>query len=218
MAMWRTFVAPAGPPRLRPAGQSQTDDLGEFHISGLPPGEYLVVASRPPNYVFATSSSAPTGTSMTTAALPMLAVMTFYPRTADSTAAQPVTVGAGQVATGIVIRILLAATHQVSGTVVDDRGGPVAGARVVIRFDLRTSALGGGPAGEGRSNARGEFTIGGVTSGPYTATASIPETDVPRASSSGLIPLERLSTTNQVEITVADANVDGVQIIVQPSQ
>jgi hypothetical protein len=88
----------------------------------------------------------------------------------------------------------------------------------VIRFDLRTSALGGGPAGEGRSNARGEFTIGGVTSGQYTATASIPKTDAPRTSSSGLIPVERLSTTNQVEITVADTNVDGVQIIVQPSQ
>src|SRR2546427_7092708 len=38
-------VASSGPPLLMPSGQGQTNDLGEFRIFGLWPGEYVIVAT-----------------------------------------------------------------------------------------------------------------------------------------------------------------------------
>lgn len=213
--------APAGPPRLMPAGQStQTNDLGEFRIFGLPPGEYFVVAGSSPNFVFAAGSNSIGGVSSVAAPLPTRTVMTFYPGTADSSAALPVMAAAGQVASGIVIRLVTAQTYQVSGTVVDENGMPVAGAMVVLRADLR-SGFGAMPAGEGRSDAGGTFVIGGVTPGSYLATANVSTTTGSQSLSAAgigaeLITLSRLPGGNQANITVTDADVDGVQIVVQP--
>ena len=54
-------------------------------------------------------------------------MFSFYPGTPDASAAQSVTVAAGQVATGFVMRLVTAETYQVSGTVVDQNGTPVGG-------------------------------------------------------------------------------------------
>jgi protocatechuate 3,4-dioxygenase beta subunit len=187
------LYSPQGP-RLAPAGQSaQTNDLGEFRIFGLPPGEYVVASS-------------PRLTGTRTSAVPGTApVMTFYPGTTDASAAQPVIVAAGQVATGVVFRILSAQTYQVSGTVVDAKGAPVAGATVMLRNDPRASGFSPMPAASSRSDARGHFVIGGVTPGSYMAMASVPI-------STGIL---RPVLDPNSSFTVTDANVDGVQVVVQ---
>ena len=207
------LYSPQGLPRLMPAGQSaQTNDLGEFRIFGLPPGEYFVASSP---RLTGTKTSAASGTAP---------VMTFYPGTTDALAAQPVIIAAGQVATGIVFRILSAQTYQVSGTVVDAQGAPVAGATVMLRNDPRTSGFGPMPAASsGRSDARGHFVIGGVTPGSYMAMASVP---VATRSQGGSTPgvdafatrILRPVIDPNSSFTVTDANVGGVQVVVQLPQ
>jgi hypothetical protein len=198
-----------------PAGQSvQTNDLGEFRIFGLPAGEYFVAASGGSNFGFATAT--------TSAGPAAAAVFTYYPGTPDASAAQPVTVAAAQVATGIVFRILTAQTYQVSGIVVDEKGAPVAGAMVMLRGDPR-GGFGAWPAGDGRSDASGTFIISGVTPGSYMATASVPITTNNQGASAGGVGFYTIDILRQMpspnsNITVSDANVEGVQIVVQRPQ
>ena len=222
MAMRRPGVAggPAvlvasGTPRLMPAGSStQTNDLGEFRIFGLSPGEYVVAASRPPN-----SGFAPTGG--------IAAVFSFYPGTADASAAQSVTVAAGQVATGFVMRLVTPETYQVSGTVVDQNGTPVVGAMVMLRTDPRTSGvMTAMPAGTGRSDANGNFVISGMAPGSYQTLANAPTAvrsqnsvgDGIDALASRRILINGTRASDQLDVTVTNANVEGVQIIVQLPQ
>jgi carboxypeptidase family protein len=206
------LYSPQGPPRLMPAGQSaQTNDLGEFRIFGLPPGEYFVASS--PRLTGAKTSAA-SGTAP---------VMTFYPGTTDALAAQPVIVAAGQVATGIVFRILSAQTYKVSGIVVDAQGAPVEGATVMLRNDPRTSGFGPMPAAGGRSDARGHFVIGGVTPGSYMAMASVPVTTRNQGGSTPGVDAFATRILRPVldpnsSFTVTDANVDGVQVVVHLPQ
>ena len=222
-------IGPSGGPRLVLVGQSvQTNDLGEFRIFGLPPGEYFVAASRPPTFGFAAGSSSTIGGAATTEASPTTqVVMTFYPGTADESAAQPVTVAAGQVATGLVIRLLTARSYQVSGTVADENGAPIAGAIVMLRADPR-APLPFAIVGQGRSDTGGRFVIGGITPGSYVAMASVPMTPGSQATSAGIgsfsstgsiVNIGRApSKFDQANVTVTDANVEGVQIVVQRSQ
>jgi protocatechuate 3,4-dioxygenase beta subunit len=221
MAMRRPGVAgggagfvSSGTPRLVPAGQSvQTNDLGEFRIFGLPPGEYVVAASRPPN-----SGFAPTGG--------IAAVFSFYPGTPDATAAQSVTVAAGQVATGFVMRLVTPDTYQVSGTVVDQNGTPVVGAMVMLRNDPRTSGFMPMPVGNGRSDANGNFVISGIAPGSYQTMASVPTAVRSQNSAGGGIDefasrrifINGTRASDQIDVTVTNANVEGVQIVVQRSQ
>jgi hypothetical protein len=207
-------LVPSGTPRLVPAGQSaQTNDLGEFRIFGLPPGEYFVAASRPPN-----SDLAPTGG--------IAAVFSFYPGTPDASAAQPVTVAAGQVAAGFVMRLVTPQTYQVSGTVVDENGTPVARAMVMLRNDPRTSGYMPMPVGMGRSDAKGNFVISGVAPGSYQTMANVPSAVRSQNSAGGGIDalasrrilINGRRTSDQLDVTVTDANVEGVQIIVQLPQ
>lgn len=219
MAMRRAGVAggaegllASGIPRLMPAGSStQTNDLGEFRIFGLPPGEYVVAASRPPN-----SGFAPTGG--------IAAVFSFYPGTPDASAAQSVTVAAGQVATGLVMRLVTPETYQVSGTVVDENGTPVVGAMIMLRNDPRTSGFIAMPAGTSRSDANGNFVISGIAPGSYQTMANAPTAVRGQKGAGGgmdalasrRILINGTRTSDQLDVTVSNANVEGVQIVVEP--
>ena len=225
-AMRRPGVAPGvvapGTPSLIPAGPSvQTNDLGEFRLFGLAAGDYIVAANAPPNFRFAVSSQ---GAIATPAAAPANAfVTTFFPGTVDSSTAQAVTVAAGQVATGIVIRLLTAQTHQVSGTVIDESGTPVAGVMVMLRGNPRTAALGAVPVGGGTSDASGKFVIRGVAPGSYVVTVSVAVTFSGQKSGIGartsfVTTLNPLTRSRELDVTVADTDVEGVRIVVQRPQ
>ena len=218
------------PSRVLPAGaQGQTNDLGEFRVSGLPPGEYYIVATprgRSPFGGPAVDLSTPRNARTTIAA-------TFYPGTVDEAAAQPVSVAAGAEVANISFTMQSSPAFRISGIVVDEKGEPVSGAMVMLMPDPRRMVLFSGGGG-GQSQADGRFTIGDVTAGTYRLSASVPIMMGGRGAGgggAGVVGGSWVSTDGgggsatvmrtfgaapqPTELTVTDANVSGVRVVVQ---
>jgi protocatechuate 3,4-dioxygenase beta subunit len=231
----RRLTLPSGAPpsmagRLVPApsqGQ-QTNDIGEFRVSGLAPGEYFIAAARQPGSPFGSAGlpASPTGTAMTT---------TYYPGTIDQSAAQPIRISGGDTA-NIEFTMQSAPAFRVSGRVVDESGAGVAGAMVMLVADFRAGGI-AGPIGNTQSDAEGRFTIAEVPSGSYHLTASVPfrfggqaagstagatAGVVASGGSGGFVSFSSAgggpSRSQTTEITVSGADVTGIRLIVQRPQ
>ena len=160
-------------PRLIPApmqGPQQTNDIGEYRVTGLPPGEYFLAAS-PRALGFAgpgvSSTSGNGGGALTT-------TTTYYPGTADQAGAQTITVAAGAEVSNIVFTLQSAPAYRVSGMVVDENGAPIARAMVMLMNDPRSGMMFIGPGGNAQTGDDGRFSIGDVTPGTYRLNASVP--------------------------------------------
>jgi hypothetical protein len=161
-AMRRPPGAPGG--RLMMAGPGATaNDLGEFRLHSLPPGDYYIQASprfEPPN-----ARSAPVAS---------VTAPTFYPGTTDAASAQLVTIGAGATLNGIEIGLLRAPAYSIKGIVVDEDGRPVANAAIMLMPDpVQGIPPFAGPS-RPRSAADGSFAMEGVRSGSYRLSAASP--------------------------------------------
>jgi carboxypeptidase family protein len=218
MAMRRL---PNGPAPLLPIGQdARTNDLGEFRIFGLPSGEYLIAAAPRSDFVFEPRSTSSRSASASTAA-----VMTFYPGTADRSAAQLLTVAAGQEMNGITIRLVTEPVFQVSGVVIDESGAPVAGAMVILMGDPMRGGIFFGPGGQAQSDTDGRFVIDSVASGSYTTIATLPIMFNDQAVTTGGIGgfsfaggSAQMPGAGQVEVTVSGTSVDDLKIVVTRPQ
>jgi carboxypeptidase family protein len=196
----------------------RTNDLGEFRLYGLTPGEYFLVASPQP---FGLATGA-----VSTAMLPQ----TYYPGAADASAAQVITVAAGQTVV-IDFSLFAASTFNVSGIVVDSAGTTIPGVAVTIAVDNRPeadagrdiqhfvgAAFGGIPGGRvtTQTDSSGRFTIRNITSGAYYATAAV----VVRTVDAELVKTfpntgsNRMLRSVPVQIVVNDADVEAVTIVV----
>jgi protocatechuate 3,4-dioxygenase beta subunit len=166
---YTTTAASASRQFIRTGGRGgQTNDIGEYRLSGLAAGEYYIAAMpRGVSPFGGPGVTPPTGNARTAI------TATFYPGTADQAAAQPIAVAAGAEVGNISFTMQSAPAFRVSGIVVDENGDPVADAMVMMMGDPR-SGMFMGPAGGGQSRADGRFTIGEVPAGTYRVTASIP--------------------------------------------
>jgi hypothetical protein len=175
--------------RLIPAGHAtQTNDLGEFRIYGLFPGDYFVAANGAPSpLVTSTSPTTPT--------------TTYYPGTTEQSGAQAVNVTAGQTSPGVEIQMATAAAFLLTGIVVDLEGQPVVGAVVSVSSGSVT-----GPHAMAHSDARGRFLVGSLTNGTYHLGIA--------SSNSG--PGASMRLGQPVAVTVADGNVSGVRLVLVP--
>jgi protocatechuate 3,4-dioxygenase beta subunit len=167
-AMQRPPVPGAGlrlPHGLVHAGRSaQTNDLGEFRLFGLPPGEYYVMAT--PSHGLGMSPP-PRATTM----LP-----TYFPTTPDPVAAQPINVAGGQTSADIVIRMVGVPAFQVSGVVLDEGGRPIVNAMVRLIGEEPATApmFMMGRLDQQRTDTSGKFTLNNVPNGTYTLLAVAP--------------------------------------------
>jgi hypothetical protein len=111
-----------GQRRLIPAGRSApANDLGQFRIYGLPPGDYYVSASLRMGMPFMDASDTSTGYAPT-----------YYPGTPSVGEAQRVTVTVGQELTSVDFGLIPTRTSRITGTARDSRGRPVANAMLMM--------------------------------------------------------------------------------------
>ncbi len=116
-----------------PRGGTSTNDLGEFRVSKLEPGSYVLIVSQ--RYQLDDVSD-------------VQPVATFFPSAVSIADAQPIAVERAQTVAGIEIVLVEAMASVVSGTVVDSRGQPAHGGSIQVRrssAEFRDFGTFGGP-------------------------------------------------------------------------
>jgi len=147
------FIPGGGGRRLAPAGRiGTTNDIGEFRVFGLPPGDYFLSATLR-NFMGGDTDRAGYAP-------------TYYPGTADPAGAQRIAVGLGQRLTDLTLPLIPILTARVTGTAVDSQGQPMQGMVMAFqRSGLFGMPIGGGPA---RIRPDGSFIVTGLAPGEYT--------------------------------------------------
>ena len=139
-----------GERQLVNAGRTErTNDLGEYRLFGLMPGEYVIHATLREGPAVMRDAVEQTGYPGT-----------YFPGVADVGQAQAVTVTIGQELTSIAFPLVPAKFAQVSGIVMSSDGRPLAGAILAVRPRMSGS---GSPAnllgGAGRSQSAGGWNV-----------------------------------------------------------
>jgi len=144
-----------GQRRLVPSGrQAQTNDIGEFRLFGVPPGQYYLSATwRQIN---------PMNSDDKTAYAPI-----YFPGTDNPAQAQRITVGAGEEKSEIVMTLRPVRATRVSGTVTGSDGKPMAGSVMVSS----TGGFGFNMVGAGPIRPDGTFSVSGIAPGEYMLRA-----------------------------------------------
>jgi len=144
---WRVqFLTPAQR-RVVSTKSFRTNDLGEFRVYGLQPGQYFISASR--------------------TADALVALPTFYPGTGSAAEATAVELKGGQDVTGIQIQLTRMAYGQVTGTVTTSTARPYDSA-VVWLIPARADDALFSNALMATTDAQGQFRIVNVSPGAYS--------------------------------------------------
>ena len=161
------------------AADPSTDDLGQFRVFGLLPGDYVVSATPPGGSLAAMASLAASGGAGIESIMQAMApgagpghVRTYYPDTMSPGAAQTVSLAVGAESAPLTIQMVEARMSVVSGTVLGLDGKPPATATVMLR--PKGSAPDGLPDLSNMAVAQnGVFRVTRVVPGDYTIDAMI---------------------------------------------
>ena len=156
---------------LSTGNRAQTNDLGEYRIFGLAPGQYVVTATAQ-----ALTFGMPVANGVDLAGQTNGYAPTFYPATADAAIAQRLTVGAAETISGIDITLTPTRLATISGVAVDGQGRPMTTGSV---FTVpRGGVVGTGGVG-GPLRPDGSFMIPNVPPGEYMVRANAPRQGPP---------------------------------------
>jgi protocatechuate 3,4-dioxygenase beta subunit len=159
--------------RLQPTGRTaMTNDLGQFRIYGLSPGDYFVSATFDSGQIMAVEmamtvsmgggAGGPTGSTPNSGYAP-----TYFPGTSNGAEAQKISVAVGQEAQNTDFALLPVKLSKISGTVISSDGKPVDGS--MINMMPRNADAGGMiMLGGARTDKNGNFTISNAAPGDYT--------------------------------------------------
>lgn len=180
--------------RRRGGNQVQTNDLGQYRLYNLAPGQYVIG-------VLISRAEAQQSRAQGEAYVPM-----FYPGTTDPTSAATITVDAGTEAQGIDIDVRPVHAVRVRGRIMNLSGGSTQNAYVMLmpaaadpRKRLGNLAMiTAGRYSASAGGLRGEFEITGVPAGSYWAVANLQD--------------EQRQYQGRTLVQVADADVQGVTI------
>jgi protocatechuate 3,4-dioxygenase beta subunit len=165
--------------RLQATGRTaMTNDLGQYRIYGLPPGDYYVSGSlrggAQQEVMMLEMAVAVRATTMggSSDAPRSGYAPTYYPGTPDGSEAQKLTLAVGQEAQNTDFGLIPVRLARISGMVISSDGRPLDGVMVSVR--PRTAAgnplvFPGGAAA--RTDKSGNFTLDGVAPGDYTLNA-----------------------------------------------
>jgi Carboxypeptidase regulatory-like domain len=139
--------------QLVPAGRpAMTNDIGEFRLFAIPPGQYYLSATlRPTSMMGDTddrSGYAPT----------------YFPGTSNLAEAQRVSIALGQVVSDVNMALMTTRTARISGIVVDSQGRPMMGMVFAMPRGESTMMMFGAP---NQIKPDGSFSIGGLAPGTY---------------------------------------------------
>ena len=149
-----------GSRRLVPAGRTAvTNDIGEFRLFAIPPGQYYLSATL--------RNMGPTADSDDRSGY----APTYFPGTANMAQAQKVTVGLGQTVADINMALIQTQTSRVTGVAVNAQGRPLMGMVMAVpRGDSVMMMF--GPPGQIRPD--GSFAISGLAPGTYVLQTNGP--------------------------------------------
>lgn len=186
-----------GKRQYQPVGGTQVNDLGEFRLANLAPGQYMVRVVSQSRTAGLVRADAPKDAPEENYAT------TYYPSATEPAQATPIAVTAGSELRGVDIRLVKARTYHVRGKVID------AATNLPVRdvFLNLTPADGNGMYETGANgtvvrNAAGTFDIWGVLAGSYVLMIN------------GMNAGGRTSTQQLVE--VANENINDLIAIVKP--
>jgi hypothetical protein len=179
-----------GQRRLLPSGGATTNDVGEFRIFGLTPGEYYLSATMSPNPL-PNISGTPQTTNDHNGYAP-----TYYAGTPFASAAERLTLAPGQVRSDISMSLVPTRLGSVSGFAVDAQGRPMMAGNVsaIARGEQTTGG------GSGRIRPDGTFLIQNLPPGEYLLRTGAAPLVAPGASASDL---------SAPEVSVANVAVNG---------
>lgn len=186
MAMRYQYVQ--GSRRLMPSGRGgATNDIGEYRLYGLSPGQYFISATLrnmagPMTDVTDRSGYAPT----------------FYPGTGNVAEAQRVSIVAGQTVPNVNLSLLPIQTARVSGIALDIDGKPLANGMVSVVQRIMGLSMGGNMS---PVKPDGTFVISNLTPGDYMLRTNAPNGE---------------SATTDITVTGADIS-DLVLAVTKPS-
>ena len=164
-------------------GRAVTNDVGEFRLFGLPPGDYFLSASfgnSTGHEVDDRSGYAPT----------------YYPGTGNVQQAQRISIAPGQAISGLSMTVLPVRTLRISGVAIDTAGKPVAGGTVSAMSRVGMMTTGGQTA---RIELDGRFALSGLTPGDYVLRLNNQPGKPPSASATAI-------TLNDSDITDLQLN------------
>ena len=157
--------------RLMNAGRmDQTNDLGQFRLYGLPPGDYYVSASVRNGEPAMIEMIGPPGATPPPQTPASGYAPTYFPGTPSPADAQKVTIAVGQEAQGTDFALVSARLARITGVVLSSEGRPVEGAMItaVPSRGLEGTML---LAGSARTTREGTFMLTNVAPGDYTLQA-----------------------------------------------
>ena len=175
--------------RLTPSGRiATTNDIGEYRLFGLPPGQY---------YLSATLRTGPMMDSDDRSGY----APTYYPGTPSAGEAQRISIGIGQTLNDMNVSLAPARTVRVSGTALDSSGKPLSGGAIIV-----TQASGGGFMSTMGTQIKpdGSFSLTGVAPGEYTLRAQ------PMGPMGGFGPATDANEFAVAHITVGSEDINGL--------
>lgn len=187
----------AGQRRLTPSGEiDTTDDLGQFRLYGLPPGEYYVQAQPQSAMSFLSVSGDRSGYAQT-----------FYPNAYSPSDATRVSLAVGQEAQSLVIALVPTRFVNVSGTATSAEGQPVRAGMVRLVDPGAAFSMVAGNMGIIRPD--GTWTISSVVPGEYRLVAQMMKGSLEEVAATGSVSM---SESAQMTITVGNEDVTGIAI------
>jgi hypothetical protein len=151
--MAQRYQTMGGRRRLVPAGRpGMTNDIGEFRLFAIPPGQYYLSATLR-NMGMMGDSDDRNGYAPT-----------YFPGTANMAEAQRLTIGLGQTMSDINMALMPARTARITGTAVDSQGRPMMGMVMAAPVSDSMMMMFGPP---GQIKPDGSFAISGLAPGSY---------------------------------------------------
>ena len=181
------------------AASTQTNDLGEYRIYGLPPGYYMVAAMYAARQMFTNAKVVPSPGAPKNTGYPM----TFYPDATRLSDAVPIRIGYGDEVGGNDIYLDPEPLQNIAGRVISSLSGlPLRDPAIQLQLADGSGNTGVTSAVSATVDAAGRFEISGIPSGSYEIVVSAQD-------GPSQLAARRL-------LTVADAPEDSLELMAQP--